>query len=108
MTVYVDDMKRRYQRMVMCHMIGTDEAELHKMAQSIGVSRKWYQGDHYDICLAMRAKAVALGAVEITLRQAGCMVTVYKRTRRWVAPDEAIQVMRDLAAERRILEGSRP
>lgn len=73
MTVYVDDMRAPFRRMIMCHMIGSDEAELHAMAQRIGVARKWYQGDHYDICLEMRAKAVALGAIEITLRQCSAM-----------------------------------
>lgn len=77
MTVYVDDMYRypmgRYRGMKMSHMIGTDEAELHAMAVKLGV-RRWYQGNHYDISLAKRAQAVALGAVEITLRQCGIMV----------------------------------
>ena len=40
--------------------------ELHAMAERIGVARKWYQGDHYDICLAKRAKAVAVGAIGLT------------------------------------------
>lgn len=69
MAVYVDDMRAKYRRMVMCHMAADTELELHMMASAIGVARKWFQGDHYDVCLAMRAKAVALGAVEITMRQ---------------------------------------
>ena len=52
MSVYVDNMRAPYRRMIMCHMIADTEAELHAMADSIGVARKWYQGDHYDICLA--------------------------------------------------------
>jgi hypothetical protein len=66
MTVYVDDMRAPFRRMIMCHMTADTEAELHEMANKIGVARKWYQGDHYDICLAMSAKAVKFGAAEIT------------------------------------------
>lgn len=74
MTVYVDDMKAAFGRMIMCHMIGDTEDELHRMAQAIGVARKWYQGDHYDVSLGCRAKAVKLGAAEITWREAGMMM----------------------------------
>jgi hypothetical protein len=73
MTVYVDDMRAKFGRMIMCHMIADAEAELHEMAARIGVARRWYQGDHYDISLGKRALAVAAGAVEITWRQAGAL-----------------------------------
>ena len=73
MSVYVDDMRARFGRMVMCHMIADTDAELHGMAARIGVARKWHQGDHYDIALTKRAIAVAAGAVEITQRQAAFM-----------------------------------
>jgi hypothetical protein len=79
MTVYVDDMKAKYGRMVMCHMIADTDEELHAMAEKIGVARKWWQspektsGSHYDIALSKRAIAVQLGAVEITWRQCGAM-----------------------------------
>lgn len=76
MTVYVDDMYKHplgeFGRMKMSHMIADTEEELHEMADKIGVARRWYQGDHYDICLSKRAKAVEKGAVEITLRQLAC------------------------------------
>ena len=69
MTVYVDNMRAAYGRMVMCHMIADTEAELHTMADRIGVARRWYQGDHYDICLAKRALAVKDGAREVSQRE---------------------------------------
>ena len=80
MTVYVDDMRARYGRMIMCHMIASSEDELHSMADKLGVARKWYQGDHYDICLSKRSKAVSLGAVEVNRRQLGRMMLVKRRT----------------------------
>ena len=79
MSVYVDNMRAKYGRMVMCHMIADTADELHAMAQRIGVARKWYQGDHYDVCLAMRALAVQYGAVELTQMQLGRMVIAKRR-----------------------------
>ena len=77
MTVYIDDMHRiplgRFGRMKMSHMIADTEAELHDMADRIGIARRWHQGDHYDVCLSKRALAVAAGAVEVTLRQLAAM-----------------------------------
>lgn len=69
MSVFIDDMYRyalgRFGRMRMSHMIATDEAELHAMAQACGVARKWYQNDHYDVCLSSRRRAIARGAIEV-------------------------------------------
>lgn len=89
MTVYVDDMKANFGRMIMCHMIATDEAELHAMADRIGIARKWFQGDHYDIALSKRALAVAAGAVEITWRQAGHMMFAVRRGLPMPSPENA-------------------
>ena len=71
MAVYVDSMRAPYGRMIMCHMIADSDAELHEMADKIGISRRWFQGDHYDICLSKRARAVAAGAVEISWEECG-------------------------------------
>lgn len=68
MSVYVDDMRAKFGRLVMCHMMADSEAELHGMADRIGVARRWCQGDHYDVCLSKRALAVGHGAVEVTQR----------------------------------------
>lgn len=70
MAVYVDDMRAKFGRMVMCHMLADTDEELHAMADRIGVNRKWFQGDHYDICGAKRQDAVRFGAREITQREA--------------------------------------
>ena len=65
----------------MCHMVADTESELHEMAGRIGVARKWYQGDHYDIALSKRAIAVSLGAVEITWRELGLKVSARHRSK---------------------------
>lgn len=73
MSVYVDNARNSYGRMLMCHMIADTTDELNAMADAIGVQRKWIQylgtpREHYDICLAKRKRAVRLGAIEITSR----------------------------------------
>ena len=87
MTVYVDNMRAPYRRMVMCHMVADTEDELHAMADKIGVARKWYQGDHYDVCLQMRALAVQNGAKEVTQRELVRLVIARRKTER-VLTDE--------------------
>lgn len=89
MPVYVDDMRAKFGRMIMCHMIG-DEAELHSVAQRIGVARKWYQGNHYDICLSKKQDAISLGAIPITMKQCAAMVARFRETGEYGLPEEAI------------------
>lgn len=79
MTVYVDNMKAKYGRMTMCHMLADTDDELHAMAERIGVARRWHQypgtvKSHYDICLTKRALAVQYGAVEIDMRDTARIV----------------------------------
>jgi hypothetical protein len=79
MSVYVDDMRAKFGRLIMCHMLADTDSELHAMADRIGVARRWWQspektsGSHYDIALSKRALAVQAGAIEITWRQASAM-----------------------------------
>ena len=101
MSVYVDDMRAPFGRMIMCHMIADTDAELHAMADRIGVARRWHQApprhdSHYDIALSARAKAVAAGAAEITQRQCGVMVLHRRRTGILPNPDQVPEIMREL------------
>jgi hypothetical protein len=72
-------MRAKFGRLIMCHMLADTDAELHAMADRIGVARRWWQspemtsGSHYDIALSKRALAVQAGAIEITWRQASAM-----------------------------------
>jgi hypothetical protein len=69
MAVYVDDVRFRFGRMVMCHMWADTDAELHAMARKIGMQRSWFQcppkasWNHYDVSLSSKKKAIDLGAV---------------------------------------------
>ena len=79
MTVYVDDMRAPFGRMIMCHMVADTDDELHAMANKIGVARKWFQRDHYDIALSKRTLAIAEGAKPITWRELGMMAIAKRR-----------------------------
>jgi hypothetical protein len=73
MSVFVDDMQMPFRGMLMCHMIADTTEELHRMAESIGLRRRWVQNagtpsEHYDISLESRAKAIELGAIAVTRR----------------------------------------
>ncbi|TXT23849.1 MAG: hypothetical protein FD131_5128 [Rhodocyclaceae bacterium] len=100
-TVYVDNMRSNYRQMVMCHMLGDSESELHTMADQIGVKRRWYQGDHYDICLAKRSLALKAGAIEITARQAAAMRRRRRETGELGVPGGAEEWLRRMLRERR-------
>ena len=102
MTVYVDDMRARFRDHIMCHMIADTEEELHAMAARIGIARRWYQGDHYDVTLERRALAVEYGAREITWRQCSLMTVLRRRdpAAPLLMPEEGAAWLRARLAER--------
>lgn len=69
MAVYVDDVRIRYGRMMMCHMWADSLDELLAVARKIGVAEKWLQRPpkaswvHFDICHTKKKLAVAEGAI---------------------------------------------
>jgi len=74
MSVYVDTARHPFRGYIMCHMVADTLNELHLMADKIGMERRWFQAPpkashpHYDIPESKRAKAVALGALEVCQR----------------------------------------
>lgn len=72
MSVYVDESRYPYRRMIMCHMAADTLIELHTMAHKIGIKAKWFQKykrPHYDICKSKRALAIKYGAIEVTTKE---------------------------------------
>lgn len=69
MSVYVDDVRHPYGRMVMCHLWADSLEELLAFADKIGVARKWLQQPpkaswvHFDISLGKKALALSEGAI---------------------------------------------
>ncbi len=112
MTVYVDNMRAPYGRLIMCHLLSdTSDEELHAMADAIGVSRRWWQRppkvstSHYDICLSKRALAVEAGAIEITLREAG-ILSAYRRATGEFGPLGAAKAWHEARKRQKALPGS--
>lgn len=71
MSVYVDSVFIGFGLMKMCHLVADTPAELHAMADKIGVSRKWFQDPktmkvstpHYDVSKSKRELAIEAGAI---------------------------------------------
>lgn len=85
MAVYVDYARNTFGRMKLCHMLADTDAELHAMAEAIGMKREWFQPlshPHYDVSLTRRKLAVELGAVEVDRRG---IVEVKRRYRAAIA-----------------------
>ena len=94
MTVYVDNMRARYGRMVMCHMLADDLDELHAMAERLGLKRAWFQDKgipHYDISKGKRDLAIDYGAIPINRAQTVTVMRAWRRRikliRKAVVPD---------------------
>jgi hypothetical protein len=76
-SVYVDGARNKFGRMQMSHMIADTTAELHEMADKIGLPRKWFQPysmPHYDVCKSKRDLALLHGAIEVDRRQLGAIL----------------------------------
>ncbi len=104
MTVYCDDMylypMGEHRGMKMSHLVADTEEELHKMAERIGVSRRWFQvkpaGNHYDIAVSKRLLALRHGAVPVTMRTLALMCSNRRHTGELGDPATAYDVWREL------------
>ncbi len=95
MPVYVDEPIFERWGCRWCHLTADTSEELHALAAELGLEpsrlqtkpeRPW--ADHYDITEEKRREAVARGAVEITLREAGRQLASKRRRARELAqPD---------------------
>ncbi len=82
MACYVDtvrdypDAGLRYTRF--CHLLADSREELHAMAEALGMPRRYFQDHpwrwHHDLPEPLRARAVELGAQEITLDEVGALL----------------------------------
>ena len=56
---------RRWSHLVSDHSYD----ELHALAEALGLERRWFQGDHYDLPEEHRARAIELGATPVASRE---------------------------------------
>ena len=94
MAVYVDTMQAPFKGMLMCHMIADTEEELHAMAEAIGMQRRSYQGDHYDVPMERKRVAMEMGAREISMRALAAMVFLARAGQPMGEPETAVARMR--------------
>jgi hypothetical protein len=61
-----------------CHLLADTPEELHEMAGALGVPRHLFQEHpwrwHYDLPSHLRAQAVRLGAIEVTMHVVGALL----------------------------------
>jgi len=88
--IYVDELRRYFQApkpgserwfgngKESCHLTADTPEELHAFAQRLGLRRSCAQSSgytlHYDLIPQKRARAVALGAREVTARERARMI----------------------------------
>ena len=52
------------------HLVSDDSFEdLHAFAAELGIPRRFFQGDHYDLPAHLRGRALELGAVPVSTRE---------------------------------------
>lgn len=89
-----------------CHMTADTLEELHEMADKIGMRREWFQPAarlhhcHYDLVPSRRARAVALGAVEVKAMEHARQLQADGRVEILAPPEVREAARRERAAER--------
>lgn len=69
MTVLVDDAAWWWRGDKWAHLVSDCSAtELHRFANQLGIRRLAYQDDHYDVPVAIREQAIAVGATPVSSR----------------------------------------
>ena len=69
MAILVDEAIWQWRGQRWAHLVSDqDFGELHAFAETLGLRRVGFQGDHYDVETSTRRRAIDLGAVEISSR----------------------------------------
>jgi Protein of unknown function (DUF4031) len=70
MTVLVDQPRWWWRGRRWCHLVSDESLhELHGFAAMVGIPRRGFQGDHYDVPEEHRELVVAAGALEVDSRE---------------------------------------
>lgn len=69
-TILIDEPRWWWRGQRWCHLVSdTSIDELHDFADSVGIPRRVFQGDHYDVPEEYRDEMVAAGAIEVESRE---------------------------------------
>jgi Protein of unknown function (DUF4031) len=68
--ILVDDARWHWRGRVWAHLVSDSSYdELHAFAARLGIPRRAFQGDHYDVPAEYRQDAIDLGASPVTSRE---------------------------------------
>ncbi len=92
MTILIDEARWWWRGKKWCHLISDSSYdELHDFAEQVGIPRRGFQGDHYDVPEEYRDELIAAGAEQVEsrelvrrLRAAGLRLTPAERRARTV------------------------
>jgi hypothetical protein len=69
-TLLVDEARWLWRGRRWCHLVSDVSIdELHDFAERLGIPRRAFQGDHYDLHEEGRARAIELGAAPVPSRE---------------------------------------
>lgn len=69
-TILMDEARWWFQGKKWCHLVSDESyAELHDFAQGVGIPRRAFQGDHYDIPEEYRSGLIEAGASVVESRE---------------------------------------
>ena len=69
-TLLVDEARWPWRGRRWCHLVSDVSLdELHDFAAQLGIPRRAFQGDHYDLHEEGRARAIELGAIPVPSRE---------------------------------------
>jgi hypothetical protein len=70
MTILVDEPRWWFEGRKWCHLVSDESLdELHDFADRVGMPRRGFQGDHYDVPEEYRSRVVEAGAVTVESRE---------------------------------------
>lgn len=73
MAVYVDNARIEWRNKLWCHLVADSLEEIHAIAGKLNLRREWFQVKgrypHYDVTVAVRDRALSLGAIDADKRQ---------------------------------------
>jgi hypothetical protein len=69
-TILIDEARWWWRGKKWCHLISDSSYdELHDFAERVGIPRRGFQGDHYDIPEEYRDELIAAGAEQVESRE---------------------------------------
>lgn len=89
MAVFVDNARILWKKKLWCHLVADSLDELHDFALLLGLQRSWFQSDasipHYDITVAIRDRAIKLGAISVNSKE---IVLLVRQSETFKSPNE--------------------